>query len=85
MATVWIVPAGTDSAPQAQSGDYLLRRDGERLEVGQLDASCTWLGTFAASLLPDLPDVDGPERAPDQESALLAARGLASAEQHRGG
>jgi len=53
--------------------------------VGQLDASCTWLGTFAASLLPDLPDVDGPERAPDQEAALLAARGLASAEQHRGG
>lgn len=85
MATVWIVPAGTDSAPGAQSGDYLLRRDGDRYEIGRLGTTCTWLGTAEASLLPELPEVDSPTQAPDQDAALLAARGVESAESHRGG
>lgn len=85
MPTVWIVPAGTESAPEAQAGDYLLRRDGDRYEVGAVDGSCTWVGLVAASLLPDLPTVDAPTRAPEQEKVLLAARGVVSAEHNRGG
>jgi hypothetical protein len=85
MPTAWIVPAGTDTAPEAQPGDYLLRPDGERVEIGSFDASCTWVGTVDASLLPDLPAVDSPTKAPDQEAVLLAARGVESAETHRGG
>ena len=85
MATVWIVPAGTDSAPGAGSGDYLLRPDGERYEVGRLDGSCTWVGTVDASLLPDLPSVDAPQEAPEQERVLTAVRGVESAESTRGG
>ena len=85
MTTAWIVPAGTDSAPEAQSGDYLLRRTGDRVEVGHLGEACTWLGTLDASLLPELPSVDAPTRAPEQEKVLTAARGLESAETHRGG
>lgn len=85
MPTAWIVPAGTDSAPDAQSGDYLLRPDGARYEIGSVDGACTWLGTLDASLLPELPAVDAAAAAPEQEAVLLAARGLESAETHRGG
>jgi hypothetical protein len=85
MATVFLVPAGSDSAPGAQSGDYLLRPDGDRYEVGRVDGTCTWIGTLDASLLPDLPQVDAAQEAPEQERALTAARGLESAEANRGG
>ena len=85
MPTAWIVPAGTDTAPEAQSGDYLLRPDGDRYEIGAVDDACTWIGTLDASLLPQLPAVDAATQAPDQEAVLLAARGLESAETHRGG
>ena len=85
MTTAWIVPAGTDSAPDAQSGDYLLRPSGELVEVGQVDTTCTWLGTLDRSLLPQLPDVQSPTQAPEQERVLLAARGLETAQTHRGG
>ena len=85
MATVFLVPAGTDSAPGAQAGDYLLRPDGDRYEVGRVDDSCTWVGTLDASLLPDLPQVDGPQEAPEQERTLLAVRGVENAEVNRGG
>ncbi len=84
MATVWIVPAGTDSAPEAGSGDHLLRRAGDLYEVGRLEGGCTWVGSVSAGLLPDLPDVDGPTRAPDQEAALRAVLGVESAEDARG-
>ena len=85
MATAWIVPTGTDSAPGAQDGDYLLRREGNRVEIGSVSGACTWLGTVDASMLPDLPQVQDPQEAPEQERVLMAARGLESAEQHRGG
>ena len=85
MATVWIVPAGTDSAPGASDGDYLLRPDGDRYEVGSVADSCTWLSTLAADLQPELPQVDAPLEGPDQERLLTAARGLESAQTQRGG
>ena len=85
MPTAWIVPAGTDTAPEAQSGDYLLRPDGARYEIGSVNDACTWIGTLDAGLLPELPAVDAPTAAPEQERVLLAARGLESAQTHRGG
>ncbi len=85
MPTVWIVPAGTDSAPGASEGDYLLRPSGEQFEIGSVADSCTWLGTLAPDLLPELPQVDAPQEGPEQERLLIAARGLESAETHRGG
>ena len=86
MATVYLVPAGHDSAPGASPGDYLLRPCGDDLyEVGRQDASCTWLGTVAASLLPALPTVDAPQEAPEQTALLTAVQGVHAAEHHRGG
>jgi len=85
MPTVWLVPSGTDSAPTAASGDYLLRLRGDLYEVGKQDTSCTWIGTVAADLLPDLPQVEAPQEAPDQARVLVAVQGVETAETHRGG
>ena len=86
MATVFLVPAGSDSAPGASSGDYLLRPTADDLyEVGQVDTTCTWIGTVAASLLPSLPSVDAPQEAPEQTALLTAVQGVQAAEHHRGG
>lgn len=86
MPTVFLVPAGSDSAPGAASGDYLLRPSGEDLyEVGRQNSSCTWIGTVAASLLPSLPSVDAPQEAPEQQRLLTAVQGVESAQDLRGG
>jgi hypothetical protein len=86
MPTVFLVPSGSDSADAATSGDYLLRpKGGDLYEVGRLDDACTWVGTLAASLLPSLPEVDGPQEAPEQATVLAAVQGVESAEANRGG
>ena len=86
MPTVFLVPAGSDSADAASSGDYLLRpKDGDLYEVGKVDGACTWLGTLSASLLPSLPSVEAPQEAPDQTAVLAAVQGVESAEENRGG
>ena len=86
MPTVYLVPAGTESAPGASPGDYLLRpADGDLYEVGKQDSDCTWIGTLAASLLPAVPAVDEPQEAPDQPQLLAAVQGLESAQDLRGG
>ena len=86
MPTVYLVPAGADSAEGAVPGDYLLRPSGDDLyEVGKQGSSCTWIGTVAASLLPSLPSVDAAAPAPDQPAALAAVQGVESAEDLRGG
>jgi hypothetical protein len=85
MPTVWLVPEGTDSADAATDGDYLLRAQGALYEVGKQTSSCTWIGTLSADLLPDLPTVDSPQEAPEQERVLAAVQGVESAETHRGG
>ena len=85
MPTVWIIPEGSDSAPSAAAGDYLLRPRGGDYEVGRQDSACTWIGTLGAGLLPELPTVQEPQEAPEQQRVLAAAQGLESAEANRGG
>ena len=85
MATAWILPAGTDSASGVEDGDYLLRPDGSRFELGAVSGGVTWFGAVDASLLPQLPQVQEPQPAPEQDRVLLAVRGVESAEEHRGG
>jgi hypothetical protein len=86
MPTVYLIPAGTDSAPGASSGDYLLRPASDDLyEIGKQDTACTWLGTVSGSLLPPLPRVDEPQEAPEQQRLLTAVQGVESAEHLRGG
>jgi hypothetical protein len=89
MPTVWIVPAGSDSADSAAEGDYLLRPASDGLyEVGKVGPSptaCTWIGSVSGDLLPDLPKADGPQQGEDQSRLLAAVQGVESAEEHRGG
>ena len=86
MPTVFLVPAGSDSADAASSGDYLLRpADGDLYEVGKVDDGCTWIGTLSGSLLPSLPQVDSAQEAPEQGSVLAAVQGVESAQENRGG
>jgi hypothetical protein len=86
MPTVYLVPAGTDSAPGASPGDYLLRpAGGDLYEVGRHDSDCTWIGTLAAGLLPPVPAVDQPTEGPEQPKLLAAVQGLESAQDLRGG
>lgn len=86
MPTVFLVPAGSDSADGASSGDYLLRpKDGDLFEVGKVNDGCTWVGTLSSSLLPSLPSVDSAQEAPEQATVLAAVQGVESAEANRGG
>jgi hypothetical protein len=88
MATVWLVPEGTDSADSASAGDYVLRpRPGHagQYEVGKQTDHLTWLGSLSGGLLPPLPAVDAPQEAPEQQRLLAAVQGVESAETHRGG
>ena len=91
MSTVWIVPAGTDTAPDAQSGDYLLRPDGDTYEVGRVGDTCTWLGSLSADLLPPLPAATRRSRRPSRSGSCSrpagsrARRSTAAAEPHLGG
>lgn len=85
MTTVWTIPAGTDTAPGAASGDFLLRPSGDLVEVGKMGESCTWIGTMKADLLPALPSGDDVQKVGDQVAALKAVEGLEVAEDLRGG
>jgi hypothetical protein len=88
MATVWLLPFGTDpsTVDGVNSGDYVLRPTDDGLfEVGHQDRSCTWVGTVSPDLLPQLPQVDSPQEGPEQEKLLAAVQGVESAQTHRGG
>lgn len=85
MSNVWLLPSGTDSAPSAGGDDLLVRVSGEDAEIARMtDAGPEWVGAIPAASL-SLPAAgDGPTQLEDQ-TALIAVQGAASALVERGG
>ena len=86
MSNVWLLPSGTDSAPDAGTEDHLVRLSGDDAEIARVTAAGPeWLGSVPASSLGSLPAAgDGATRIEDQ-AALTAVQGAASALNQRGG
>ena len=74
MTTVWI-----NDAENAAEGDYVLRPQGDTVEIARVDGGelCV-LQQVAASTLPDIETAD-------QERLLMAIRGVETALNTRGG
>jgi hypothetical protein len=69
---VWV-----GEADGAAEGDYVLRPDGDTVEVGRVEnGEVCWLTPVPVSVLPDLDD---------QERLLTAVRGVETAANNRGG
>ena len=77
---------GDDVTIRLDSEEYVLRRDGEGLQVGrQVSGEVTWLDTVDLGLLP-APAREALERGDtSDESLLTAVRGITQAEVERGG
>jgi hypothetical protein len=75
-----------DMTIRVESTEYVLRTDGDGLQVGRrIGGDLTWLDTVELSLLP-APARDALERGDSSDEALLTAvRGIAQAEDERGG
>ncbi len=86
MSNVWLLPSGTDSAPDAGSDDHLVRLSGDDAEIARMTVGGPeWLGSVPASSLGSLPAAgDGPTKVEDQ-TALIAIQGAATALNTRGG
>ena len=86
MSNVWLLPSGSDSAPDAGSNDHLVRLSGDDAEIARMTTGGPeWLGSVPASSLGSLPAAgDGPTKLEDQ-TALIAVQGAASALNERGG
>ena len=85
MSNVWLLPSGTDSAPQAGADDYLVRVAGDDAEIARVtDAGPEWLGSVPAASL-SLPAAGGDATALEDQTALIAVQGAASALVERGG
>lgn len=86
MSNVWLLPPNTDAAPSASGEDLLVRVAGDDAEIARLvNGNTEWLGSVPASSLGSLPAAgDGPTRLEDQ-TALIAVQGAASALVERGG
>ena len=86
MSNVWLLPSETDSAPDAGTDDHLVRVSGDDAEIARVTAAGPeWLGSVPASSLGSLPAAgDGPTRIEDQ-TALIAVQGAATALNERGG
>ena len=86
MTNVWLLPAGTESAPDADTEDHLVRLSGDNAEIARVTAAGPeWLGSVPASSLGSLPAAgDGPTPIEDQE-AQTAVQGAATALNQRGG
>lgn len=86
MSNVWLLPSDTDSAPDAGNDDHLVRVSGDDAEIARVTAAGPeWLGTVPVSALGSLPAAgDGPTQVEDQ-TALIAVQGAASALVERGG
>jgi hypothetical protein len=83
-------------AEHAGPGDYVVRRHGDLLEVGEVsdgdEPSVAWFGEVEQALLPTTEGVDladdrrGPlQRIPDDGDLRAAIEGIATAERNRGG
>jgi hypothetical protein len=75
-----------DMTIRIDSEEYVLRRDGEGLQVGRRNgADVAWLDTVDTSLLPG-PALEALDRGDSSDEALLTAlRGVTQAEVERGG
>jgi hypothetical protein len=71
---------------RVDSDEYVLRADGDGLQVGRrLAGDVVWLDTVDLALLPG-PAREAIERGDTSDAALLTAvRGIAQAEEERGG
>lgn len=81
---------------QAGPGDYVVRRNGDLLEVGEVsdgdEPAVAWFGEVDQGLLPSTDGVEvaedrrGPlQRIPDDGDLRAAIEGIATAERNRGG
>jgi hypothetical protein len=75
-----------DMTIRVDSTEYVLRTDGDGLQVGRrIGGDVAWLDTVELALLP-APARDALERGDSSDGALLTAvRGIAQAEDERGG
>jgi len=75
-----------DMTIRIDSEEYVLRRDGEGLQVGRRNgADVAWLDTVDTSLLPG-PALEALDRGDSSDEALLTVvRGVTQAEVERGG
>jgi hypothetical protein len=75
-----------DMTITVDSDDYVLRRDGDGLQVGhRVAGDVVWLDTVDLGLLPG-PAREALERGDTSDADLLiAVRGIAQAEEERGG
>ena len=85
MSTVHLLPEGSDDAT-GSTGDHVLRpTGGGEVEVGRVEnGGVAWLGTVPRDSFPDLPPVDAPQPATDNE-ITVAVQGVVSAFDNRGG
>ena len=85
MSNVWLLPSDSDSAPDAATEDHLVRVSGDDAEIARMTAAGPeWLGSVPASSL-SLPSAgDGVTKLEDQ-TALIAVQGAATALNERGG
>ena len=74
-----------DMTIRLDSDEYVLRRDGDGLQVGRrVSRDVAWLDTVDLGLLP-APAREALERGDNaDESLLIAVRGIAQAEEDRG-
>jgi len=75
-----------DMTIRVDSDEYVLRTDGDGLQVGRrVGSDIAWLDTVELALLPG-PAREALERGDSSDDALLTAvRGVAQAEDERGG
>ena len=86
MTNVWLLPPNTDAAPSAGGEDLLVRLSGEDAEIARVsNGNAAWLGSVPAASLGTLPPVGREPAKVEDQTALIAIRGAASALVERGG
>jgi hypothetical protein len=86
MSNVWLLPPDTDSVPAATGEDLLVRLAGDDAQIARLvDGNAEWLGSVPAASLGPLPSSGGEPAKVEDERALIAVQGAASALVERGG